>query len=223
MSMSKVGKVITVDGPAASGKTSVSRELAHRLGWKWVSTGAFYRGLAFAAQELSISSQDTEGLLKLALSNEWKVLLDDDRTRVLFRNKDVTKEISAEKVGVLASQVSQIPEIRRELLDAQRNCAHHVNGLVAEGRDCGTVVFPAAEFKVYLTADSDARAQRRADEQGQSAAAIKASQSQRDHRDSTRTVAPLHAAQDAYIVDTSHLTLAQVVDVIVNKAKEKGL
>ncbi len=223
MSMSKVGKVITVDGPAASGKTSVSRELARRLGWKWVSTGAFYRGLAYAAQELGISTQDKEKLLELALSNEWTVKLDDERTRVLFRDTDVTKEISEETVGVLASQVSQIPEIRRELLEAQRNCALGVNGLVAEGRDCGTVVFPTAHFKVYLTADSDARAQRRADEQGQSAADIKASQSQRDHRDSTRTVAPLQAAQDAYIVDTSHLTLPQVVDAIVKKAQENGL
>ncbi len=223
MSMSKVGKVITVDGPAASGKTSVSRDLARRLGWKWVSTGAFYRGLAYAARELGISSQDTAELLKLALSNKWTVKLDNERTRVLFLDKDVTKEVSAEGVGVLASQVSQIPEIRRELLDAQRRCADGVSGLVAEGRDCGTVVFPQAEFKVYLTADSDARAQRRADEQGQSAADIKASQSQRDLRDSTRTVAPLQAAQDAYIVDTSHLTLPQVVDQIVKKAHEKGL
>ncbi len=222
MSMSKVGKVITVDGPAASGKTSVSRELAHRLGWKWVSTGAFYRGLAFAAQELGISTNDKDALVKLSLSNQWKVQLDEDRTRVLFGPRDVTKEIAAEKVGELASQVSQIPEIRRELLEAQRACAQDVVGLVAEGRDCGTVVFPGAHFKVYLTANSDARAQRRAEEHGQSAETIKASQSQRDHLDSTRKVAPLQASADAFIVDTSNLSLPEVVDKIIQKFRDSG-
>ena len=221
--MSKVGKVITVDGPAASGKTSVSRGLARHLGWKWVSTGAFYRGLAYVAQELGIPTSDKESLIKLSCSKEWKIELDEDLTRVLFRNHDVTKNIAAQKVGELASQISQIPEIRKELLEAQRSCAQDVVGLVAEGRDCGTVVFPSALFKVYLTADSDARAQRRADEQGQSAEAIKASQSQRDHLDSTRKVAPLQAATDAYIVDTSNLTLPQVVDKIIKKIDEMGL
>jgi cytidylate kinase len=209
-----MGMVITIDGPAASGKSSVSRELAKRLGWQWVSTGAFYRGLAFVAMQLGIPLDDVEALSKLAHSDQWEVRLTEEQTLVFFKSQDVTEMISREDVGSYASKVSHYPEVRKALLEAQRKCSEGPQGLVAEGRDCGTVVFPVAEAKVYLTANSDDRAARRAAEHGTSAAIIKKAQEVRDLQDSTRTAAPLQVPTDAYVVDTSSLSLNEVVDQV---------
>lgn len=157
-----MGTVVTIDGPAASGKSSVSRELARRLGWQWVSTGAFYRGLAFAALQLEIALDDVDALTKLTTNPIWQIRLELDRTHVFFNNEDVTDQIGHEDVGNFASRVSHYPEVRKALLQAQRDCSKSDKGLIAEGRDCGTVVFPQAEAKVYLTANSEHRAARRA-------------------------------------------------------------
>ncbi len=126
-------KVISIDGPSASGKSSVSRELARRLGWKWVSTGAFYRGLAFVAMKEGIDSSETERLVRLAADPVWEVRMDDDQTRVFYKRKDVTLDILSEENGSRASRVSQNPEVRHALLQNQRDCAQSVVGLVAEG------------------------------------------------------------------------------------------
>ncbi|MCB0349465.1 MAG: (d)CMP kinase, partial [Bdellovibrionales bacterium] len=189
--------VITIDGPAASGKSSVSRELARKLGWAWVSTGSFYRGLAYVANELKYDFNDEEALANLAVSDVWQVRLDPERTLVYFKNKDVTLEAHSESVGTLASKVSQYPKVRESLLQAQRNCASNVPGLIAEGRDCGSVVFPTAMVKVYLTADQENRAQRRAIEKGEDAKHIAYAQKERDQRDSERKVAPLQVPENA--------------------------
>lgn len=130
-----MGYVITIDGPAASGKSSVSRELAKKFNIPWVSTGAFYRGLAYAALRKEIALTDKEALSELALSTEWKVVMTPEKTVVWFGLEEVTNEISQENVGNFASQISHYPEVRSSLLDLQRACALGVNGLVAEGRD----------------------------------------------------------------------------------------
>lgn len=213
--------VITIDGPAASGKSSVSRELARRLGWNWVSTGAFYRGLAFAAIQLDIDLDDVQALAKLTHDPVWSVQMNDARTTVLFRNNDVTDLIAHEDVGNFASKVSHYPEVRKALLDAQRNCSNGPQGLVAEGRDCGTVVFPKAEAKVYLTANSEHRAARRAAELGLDQGDMAKAQQQRDLQDSTRKVAPMAVPEDAYIVDTTELNLDQVVEKVVEYVQNK--
>lgn len=209
-----MGKVITIDGPAASGKSSVSRELAKRLGWQWVSTGSFYRGLAFVALQLHIDLDDVQGLSRLAHSAVWAVKMTPERTQVLFQNEEVTDQISHEDVGAFASRISHYPEVRKSLLAAQRACAQNVPGLVAEGRDCGTVVFPEAQAKVYLTASSEHRAARRAAEHGASADEIIAAQKVRDQQDSTRKAAPLQVPENALVVDTTNLSLMQVVDKV---------
>lgn len=213
--------VITIDGPAASGKSSVSRELARRLGWQWVSTGAFYRGLAFAALQLQIELDDVGALTELTHSPIWSVRMDEERTRVFFNDQDVTEQIAHEDVGSFASKVSQLPAVRKALLEAQRNCATGPGGLVAEGRDCGTVVFPGAEVKVYLTASSEHRAARRAAELGLDHDDMVKAQQQRDHQDSTRKVAPMAVPEDALVLDTTSLNLNQVVDQVVNYVKNK--
>lgn len=216
-----MGKVITIDGPAASGKSSVSRELAQRLGCVWLSTGAFYRGLAYVALQMNIELDDVKNIIELSQSPIWKVKTTAARTLVIFQNQDVTDQISHEDVGNFASRISHYPDVRKSLLSAQRNCADSVDYLIAEGRDCGTVVFPNAEVKIYLTASSDHRAARRAAEQGSSAEEIKESQKVRDRQDRTRKAAPLQVPQGAFVVDASDLSLAEVVDKVETHVRSK--
>lgn len=216
-----MGMVITIDGPAASGKSSVSRELARRLGWNWVSTGAFYRGLAYAALQMEIDLDDVSALAELTHNPVWSVRMFDERTRVFFKDQDVTDLIAHEDVGSFASKVSHYPDVRKALLEAQRNCGNGPQGLVAEGRDCGTVVFPNAEAKVYLTASSEHRAARRAAELGLDQGDMVKAQQQRDHQDSTRKVAPMAVPEDALVVDTTTMNLEQVVDKVVDYVKPK--
>lgn len=216
-----MGWVITIDGPAASGKSTVSRELAKRLGWRWVSTGAFYRGLAYVALQKEISFDNVPQLVDLSHSDEWSVEMTELKTRVMFRGQDVTEHTVREDVGNYASKISHYPEVRKALLDNQRSCSLGQIGLVAEGRDCGTVVFPQAQAKVYLTADQSHRAARRAAEQGEDQGMIMASQVQRDQQDSTRKVAPLQVPENALVLDTTHLTLDDVVDKVEGFVKTK--
>lgn len=216
-----MGYVITIDGPAASGKSSVSRELAKLLTIPWVSTGAFYRGLAYAAIRTSTDLSDKAALTELAMSDTWKVVMSPERTQVWFRDENITDEISQENVGNVASQISHYPEVRSSLLDHQRQCAFKATGLVAEGRDCGTVVFPQAEVKIYLTASSQHRAQRRAQELGMDENELVIQQKQRDEQDSTRKVAPLQIPSDAMVVDTTQMSLSEVVQQIYKFAISK--
>jgi cytidylate kinase len=209
-----MGRVVTIDGPAASGKTSVSRELARRLGWFWVSTGAFYRGLAYVAQRMNLDLQDEKQLSELSKSPVWRVEMAESKTRVYFEEEDVTDEIAREDVGNIASKVSHFPKVRAGLLEGQRDCQARTEGLVAEGRDCGTVVFPGAEVKIYLTARSENRAERRAKEQGLSAESLMEEQNQRDLQDSTRKAAPLQIPENAFVVDTTSMNFDQVVNEV---------
>ena len=206
-----MGMVITIDGPAASGKSTVSRELASRLGWQWVSTGAFYRGLGYAALHSNIDITDVKALTELAHSNEWSVRMSNTRTQVFFKNNEVTDDIFGEDVGNIASKISHYPEVRQALLDAQRNCSVGPQGLVAEGRDCGTVVFPDAQAKIYLTASSEHRAARRAAELGLDQTETQEAQKVRDQQDSTRKAAPLQVPEQALVVDTTEMALDEVV------------
>jgi len=206
--------IVTIDGPAASGKSSVSRELARRLNWSWVSTGAFYRGLAYVAHRLNLNFDDERALAVLATSTRWRVEMAAENTHVFFEGKDVSEEINREEVGSLASKISQFPEVRKALLQAQRRCAIGVTGLVAEGRDCGTVVFPQAQVKLFLTARAEDRAARRAKDEGKSVLETQEVQKIRDAQDITRKAAPLQAPESAEVIDTTELSLSEVVDRI---------
>lgn len=215
-----MGLVVTIDGPAASGKSSVSRELAKRMGWQWLSTGAFYRGLAYAALQLNISLDDVQALVELCSNPVWSVQMSHERTLVLFKAEDVTDLIAHEDVGSFASKVSLYPGVRQALLEAQRRFSTFTPVLVAEGRDCGTVVFPEAKVKVFLTANSENRAARRAAEQGADAAEIEKAQKLRDHQDSTRKTAPMVIPENAFVVDTTTMNLEQVVAAVENHVQK---
>lgn len=219
--------VITVDGPSASGKTSVSRELAQQMGWEWVSTGAFYRGLAYVAHRENIDLQDHAAVAQLANSSIWSVQMTDAETVVLYRNQVVTAELNKEEVGMMASQVSQYPEVRKALLMAQRDCSKPGQVLVAEGRDCGSVVFPEAVVKIYLTATLDHRVMRRSIEHSESFDQLKTLQKQRDQTDSGRKHAPLQIPASAHVIDSTQMSLEEVVsfirEIIENTFKDEGL
>lgn len=190
------------------------------MGWKWVSTGAFYRGLALIAMKENVALDDESGLAQLARDPLWEIRMDDDQTRVFWRSQDVTNEILLEENGSRASKISQIPRVRSALLEGQRACALGVSGLVAEGRDCGTVVFPHAILKVFLTASQELRAKRRAMEQGLNVAETENRQRERDRQDSNRAAAPMQIPPDAHVVDTNGLDLLGVVERVHNLAKQ---
>ncbi len=213
------GFVIAVDGPSGVGKSTASRGLARRLGFRYVDTGAMYRGVAFIASLRAISAQDAERLTALAgtLRFEFEEL-SDGTLRVLAGGGDVTREIRHPEIGDLASVVSTHAGVREHLVRAQRVMAVGTD-LVMEGRDIGTVVFPDAPVKFFITADPAARAQRRLAELGQrglatDAARVETEQAQRDARDTSRVHAPLRRATDAVVLDTTSMTLEEVVDAM---------
>lgn len=213
--------VITIDGPSGSGKGTVSRLLAQQLGWSILDSGAIYRVLALAAMHHNIAADDDEALMPLAAHLDVQFVIDDpaENARIILEGEDVTNAIRTEEVGGVASQVASLPRVREALLRRQRAFKQDP-GLVADGRDMGTVVFPSAEVKIFLTASVEQRAQRRykeLKEKGEDVtiprllAAIKA----RDERDTNRTVAPLKPAEDALILDSTVMNINQVLDKVL--------
>jgi CMP/dCMP kinase len=214
--------VITIDGPAASGKTSVSRDLANQFGWQWVSTGSFYRGLAAVAVKEGVDLGNPQALADLAKSKVWSVQMNPQETTVLYKNVRINDEVSKEETGMHASRISQYPEVRAALLPLQRNCSQTHSVLVAEGRDCGTVVFPKAVLKVFLTASSESRASRRALEQEDTSVdSLLDLQKKRDAQDVNRKTAPMQIPEGALVIDSSSLQLDQVVEAIAAEVKKR--
>lgn len=220
-SMLDIPFIVTIDGPAASGKSSVSRELAKRLGWSWVSTGSFYRGLAYVAHRAGLDLTDETAVVQMARSANWSVQMTPEETRVFLDQEDVTEAIAREEVGTFASKISSLPSVRLALLDAQRQCAKNVVGLIAEGRDCGTVVFPAAQLKIFLTARAEDRAARRARDEGRDVQQTIIDQKQRDAQDANRKTAPMQASADANQIDTTQLGFAEVVGRIEGLIRDR--
>jgi CMP/dCMP kinase len=218
----KESVVITIDGPAASGKTSVSRDLANRFGWQWVSTGSFYRGLAAVAVKEGVDLGNPQALATLAKSNVWSVKMTPQETTVIYKNLRINDEVSKEETGMHASRISQYPEVRAALLPLQRDCAQATPVLVAEGRDCGTVVFPQAVLKVFLTASSESRAFRRSLEQeNTNLDSLKDLQKKRDEQDVNRKTAPMQIPEGALVIDSSALQRDQVVETIAAEVKKR--
>jgi len=203
--------VITIDGPAGTGKSTAARGLAARLGFEVLDTGAMYRAVALAAMRRTISLHDAEALSEL-LRN---VRLDFRSGQMLLDGEDVSTAIRQPEIAQAASQVAAVPLVRQHLVRLQRQAAEGRN-IVAEGRDQGTVVFPDAAVKFFLTASPQARAERRRRELAsrgleRDLGDILAEQAERDHRDSTRQVAPLTPAPDAIVIDTTHRSIDDVL------------
>jgi cytidylate kinase len=208
--------VITIDGPAGAGKSTAARELARRLGYRLLDTGAMYRALAWAVQEAGIPAEDGPALRAL-LGRTTVELIDD---RVLVNGRDVTGEIRTPAVGELTSLLTMLRPVRDKLTPVQRALAAR-GGVVLEGRDTGSVVCPDAEVKFYLDADLDARARRRQEELAERGerldlAAVREDVARRDRQDMGRPIAPLVRPADAVVVDTTGLG----EDVVVERLLE---
>jgi cytidylate kinase len=219
--------VLTIDGPSGSGKGTVARELSRRLGWHLLDSGALYRAVALMALDAGIPLHDERALARLAAHLKLRFEDGGDDTEVYVGSRAVTHELRAETTGEAASQVAQFPAVRAALLALQRGFAMPP-GLIADGRDMGTVVFPAAPHKYFLTASAEARAVRRHKQLnekgiGVSLAALAREIAERDMRDSNRAVAPLRPADDARIIDSTHMSAADVVALIVDELREHGI
>ena len=214
--MNKTVPVITIDGPSGSGKGTISRMLARELGFQFLDSGALYRLLAFAAQRRGIALDDESALAALSGELDIRFPADGEGDRVLLDGEDVGDAIRTEAAGGGASRVAALPAVREALLDRQRRF-RLLPGLVADGRDMGTVVFPDAEAKIFLTASAEERARRRykqLKEKGISVVFddVLADIQVRDERDASRSVAPLRPAQDADLVDTSELDISATIE-----------
>lgn len=210
--------VITIDGPSGAGKGTVSTLLAKKLGWHFLDSGAIYRVLAVASIHHQIPAEDEVGLLPLASGLDVNFEASEQGVRVVLEGEDVSDTIRTEEVGAVASQVAALPSIREALLRRQRGFKQGP-GLVADGRDMGTVVFPEAQVKVFLTASAEERADRRFKQlKGKghdvSIRRLLADIKARDERDANRTVAPLVPAKDALVLDSTELNVEQVLEKI---------
>jgi cytidylate kinase len=210
------GVVVAIDGPAGTGKSSVSRALARALRARYLDTGAMYRIVTLAVLRAGIDSADQAAVAAAAATVELSVGFDPDEDRSYLDGEDVSTEIRGDGVTQTVSAVSSVPAVRTRLAALQRTLAQGAGSVVVEGRDIGTVVLPDADVKIFLTASAETRARRRND---QNVAAglpddyegVLADVRRRDHLDSTRAVSPLRAASDAVVVDTSAMTESEVI------------
>lgn len=221
----QVSPVITIDGPSGAGKGTASTLLAKQLDWHFLDSGAIYRVLAIASMHHQIDASDEIGLVPLASGLDVCFETGEAGSRIILEGEDVTFSIRTEEVGSVASQIASLPRVREALLRRQRAFKQEP-GLVADGRDMGTVVFPNAEAKIFLTASAEERAQRRYNqlkEKGHDVniARLLADIQARDERDANRAVAPLVPADDAFVLDSTHLGIEQVLEKITDFVNSK--
>ena len=219
--------VVAIDGPSGSGKGTISRRLAAQLGWHYLDSGALYRLVGLAAARSGVGLSDAPGLAALATRLDVRFAPAADVERVYLDGTDVAEELRTERAGEAASQVAAIPAVRAALLQRQRDF-ERPPGLVADGRDMGTVVFPAAALKVFLTASTEARAMRRHKQLKEKGIDVSLPDlswdiAQRDARDANRTVAPLRPAPDARVIDSTSLTPKEVVARILEWLEAAGV
>lgn len=225
--MSDTAPVLTIDGPGGAGKGTISRLVAERLGWHLLDSGALYRLTALAAVKHEVPLDDEARLAEVAAGLDVVFVAEPESTRVLLEGEEATGTIRTEQVGDAASRVAALPAVRQALLQRQRDF-RKPPGLVADGRDMGTVVFTEAPLKIFLTASAEERAHRR--QRQLQEAGVDASLSSllkeiqaRDARDMQRSVAPLKPADDAITLDTTRLTIPEVVDRLTELLTERGL
>lgn len=215
-----MGYNVAIDGPAGAGKSTIAKLVAKEKGYIYVDTGAMYRGLAIHFLDKGIQPQETEKVIEACEDAEVTIAYEDAVQHVYLNGRDISSRLRNEEVGNMASVTSAIPEVRKKLLELQQNLAKTQN-VIMDGRDIGTCVLPHADVKVYLTASVETRAKRRYQELREKGEDCKLEEiahdiEERDHRDMTRESAPLKQAEDAVLVDSSDMTIAEVVKTIVD-------
>jgi len=219
--------VVAIDGPAGTGKSSVSKGLARSLGARYLDTGAMYRIVTLAVLRAGVDPGDADAVGSIASTVQLSVSYDPDADRCYLAGEDVSVEIRGDEVTRAVSAVSSVPAVRTRLVRLQRAMAGGPGSVVVEGRDIGTVVLPDAPVKIFLTASAETRALRR-NEQNVAAGladdydSVLADVRRRDHLDSTRKVSPLRAAADAVVVDTSDMTEAQVIAHLLELVRQNS-
>ncbi|HEX5707770.1 MAG TPA: (d)CMP kinase [Pyrinomonadaceae bacterium] len=218
--------IIAIDGPSGAGKSTLGRRLARELGLLYIDTGAMYRAVALAVTESGVSTADPEAVAEAARRAKIELTGDPDSLRVRLDGRDVTDEIRTEQVGHTASIVSAVGGVRRELVRRQREMGARGAGVVLDGRDIGTIVFPSADVKFFLTAVPEERAKRRYEEerardQDQTFEDTLADITARDRRDSTRDDSPLAIADDAVVIDTTELSIEEVFQRMLEVVRER--
>jgi CMP/dCMP kinase len=218
--------VIAIDGPAGTGKSTVSRCLAHELKARYLDTGAMYRIATLAVLRAGVDLSDADAVEAAANAAEIAVGYDPDEDRSYLDGEDVSVEIRGDAVTKAVSAVSAVPAVRTRLVDVQRSLAAGHDGVVVEGRDIGTVVLPDADVKIFLTASAEVRARRRNEQNVASGLAddfeaVLADVERRDHLDSTRAVSPLRPADDAVVVDTSEMRQRDVIAHLLRLVQER--
>src|SRR5947209_4496272 len=221
------GIVVAVDGPAGTGKSSVSKGLARALGARYLDTGAMYRIVTLAVLRAGVDPADAEAVENIASAVRLSVSYDPDGKGSYRAAEDVSVEIRGDEVTRAVSAVSAVPGVRARLVELQRAMAKGPGSVVVEGRDIGTVVLPDAPVKIFLTASAETRARRRNDQNiasglGDDYEGVLADVRRRDHLDSTRAVSPLRAAPDAVVVDTSDMSEAQVIAHLLELVRQKN-
>ena len=215
-----MGYNVARDGPAGAGKSTIAKLVAKEKGYIYVDTGAMYRGLAIHFLDKGIQPQETEKVIEACKDAEVTIAYEDAVQHVYLNGKDISSRLRNEEVGNMASVTSAIPEVRKKLLELQQNLAKTQN-VIMDGRDIGTCVLPHADVKVYLTASVETRAKRRYQELQEKGEDCNLEEiahdiEERDRRDMTREIAPLKQAEDAVLVDSSDMTITEVVKTIVD-------
>jgi len=218
--------VVAMDGPSGTGKSTVSKRLAQLLGAAYLDTGAMYRVATLHVLRAGADLSDPAAIAAATASLPWSIGTDPEAEDIRLAGEDVREIIRGAEVTGAVSAVSAVPAVRRTLVAAQQRIGRDAGHIVVEGRDIGTVVFPDADVKIYLTASAEARAQRRnqqniAEGRGDNYEAVLAAVQRRDHLDSTRAVSPLRAADDAIVVDTSEMDIDEVIAALAAVVAEQ--
>ncbi|BCZ28595.1 cytidylate kinase [Claveliimonas bilis] len=218
-----MGYNIAIDGPAGAGKSTIAKQVAKEKGFIYVDTGAMYRGLAVHFLQSGIDPQDTKEIEEACRNAEVTIGYEDGNQQIYLNGENITSRLRQEEVGNMASKSSAVPKVREKLLDLQRTLAAEKD-VVMDGRDIGTNVLPRADVKVFLTADARTRAKRRYDELTAKGIScnldeIESDIRERDERDMNRETAPLKQAEDAVLIDSSHMSIPEVVSKILSLCK----
>ncbi len=221
-----MSRIITIDGPSGAGKSTISRLLAEKLKFLYLDTGAMYRAVAFSAKRNGVGLDDGPGLGALCRSIDLHFENRADGARLFLNHEDISSAIRSPEMDLAASRVSAVREVRQSMTMLQRKMAEQLN-IIAEGRDMGTVVFPNADHKFFLTAGIEARAERRFEERsarGESVtrASVRSDMEKRDHQDEHRALAPSKPAADSVVIDTTELSIKEVLEKIHHEIEAKS-
>ncbi len=212
-------KIITIDGLASSGKSALSRRLAKKLNWRWLSTGAIYRGLAYVGFKEKFNERD---YLRFFQSKNWHIQLTEEKSLFFYKGKNISSQLYKEEIDDQASLFSSKALFRKALIPIQRGFydPHSKKGLILEGRDCGSVLFPSAPLKIFLKAGEEVRAQRRAKDRNQEREAVFQAQQKRDKRDQTRNFAPLIRPKNSICLNSGAKNAEELADFVYKKAQK---